>query len=361
MCMNTYCSFVAVETNGTGLSPAHQVSVTLCSSCSQHGECIWDSQNEVEGYPGFFLRDCDCRQGYAGKNIKRTSVSLSSKIPYHKISWSLEATRFRFILLQSLWNLTDSEDCTQSWLGSWYHVIANRQSWLVSWYHVIPRGQNRLVSWYHVIPRGHNFLVSWYHVIPRGQNWLVSWYHVIPHSQNWLVSWYHVIPRGQSWLVSWYYVIPRGQNWLVSWFYLVSTNHSALPILSTDANYMWLILNYEFITGSDCEIDIDGCSENPCAEFTGAACIDHTPEEVANHSHEYSCTQCPSGFSLFEGLGPCQGKLAIRSLSSRMPLFPNIAVGRFQPSVLPCLAANGIARFLKCCLCNDPRLLGTWL
>ena len=38
----------------------------------------------------------------------RGLYSLSSKMSYQKISWSLEAVRFGFSLFQPLWNLTDT-------------------------------------------------------------------------------------------------------------------------------------------------------------------------------------------------------------------------------------------------------------
>ena len=87
-------------------------------------------------------------------------------------------------------------------------------------------------------------------------------------------------------------------------FFNITTNHHhAIPIAIS-------------FKGSDCEIDINGCSADPCAAYRGAGCVDHTPEEVANHGHEYSCTQCPSGFSQYQGLGPCQGKSLTETMSN---------------------------------------------
>ena len=39
-------------------------------------------------------------------SIYQDPVSISEKTSYHKISWSLEATRFVFRIVRSLWNLT---------------------------------------------------------------------------------------------------------------------------------------------------------------------------------------------------------------------------------------------------------------
>ena len=53
------------------------------------------------------------------------------------------------------------------------------------------------------------------------------------------------------------------------------------------------------ITGISCQIDIDGCADNPCE----TNCTDLTPEEVAasNFTREYRC-ECSVGFEMVEDI-----------------------------------------------------------
>ena len=59
--------------------------------------------------------------------------------------------------------------------------------------------------------------------------------------------------------------------------------------------------------GHQCEVDVDACADNPCADFTGATCMDHTPSEVALHGYDFTCMNCPLGYELDGGYGPCLG------------------------------------------------------
>ena len=58
--------------------------------------------------------------------------SLSRRTSYRRISWSLEATRFGFILFQSLWNLTSTSAAALSRCLSNFRAIRSL-SHLISW------------------------------------------------------------------------------------------------------------------------------------------------------------------------------------------------------------------------------------
>ncbi|XP_061188930.1 uncharacterized protein LOC133197100 [Saccostrea echinata] len=49
-------------------------------------------------------------------------------------------------------------------------------------------------------------------------------------------------------------------------------------------------------TGQDCENDIDGCAQSPCAQ--GRNCTDLTPEEERVQGRGYNCSDCPTGYFL---------------------------------------------------------------
>ena len=66
----------------------------------------WSSVNEYSpksaSIKAYQIVNC----GQNSSSIIQGLYSLSGQTSYRKISWSIEAVRFRFILFQSLWNLT---------------------------------------------------------------------------------------------------------------------------------------------------------------------------------------------------------------------------------------------------------------
>ena len=80
------------------------------TTCCANSQYIWKG-NFSQGRPGPISYTSSCLSPtsptwkvHIPNNIQGL-YSLSGKTPYWKISWSLEAARFRFKLFQSLWNL----------------------------------------------------------------------------------------------------------------------------------------------------------------------------------------------------------------------------------------------------------------
>lgn len=60
----------------------------------------------------------------------------------------------------------------------------------------------------------------------------------------------------------------------------------------------------ELFAGDDCETDIDGCADSPCAD--GQNCTDNTAIQQVALGVAFNCTPCPTGFR--ENTGKCIGK-----------------------------------------------------
>ena len=48
-----------------------------------------------------------------------------------------------------------------------------------------------------------------------------------------------------------------------------------------------------YVKGDHCELDLDGCQDNPCT--AGTNCTDVTPAEQVARGRSYNCTECPEG------------------------------------------------------------------
>ena len=53
------------------------------------------------------------------------------------------------------------------------------------------------------------------------------------------------------------------------------------------------------MSGVYCELDLDGCQDNPCTE--GTNCTDLTPAEQVTSGKSYNCSDCPEGTEDNEG------------------------------------------------------------
>ena len=54
------------------------------------------------------------------------------------------------------------------------------------------------------------------------------------------------------------------------------------------------------MSGDYCELDLDGCQDNPCTE--GTNCTDATPGEQVTDGKSYKCSKCPEGTKENEGI-----------------------------------------------------------
>ena len=57
------------------------------------------------------------------------------------------------------------------------------------------------------------------------------------------------------------------------------------------------------ISGDDCETDIDGCADSPCA--VGQNCTDNSATQQVALGVAYNCTPCPTGYRVMDG--KCKG------------------------------------------------------
>ena len=59
---------------------------------------------------------------------------------------------------------------------------------------------------------------------------------------------------------------------------------------------MWLDCG----SGDNCQLDLDGCQDNPCTE--GTNCTDVTPVQHVATGGAYNCSQCPAGTEENDGI-----------------------------------------------------------
>jgi len=72
----------------------------------------------------------------------------------------------------------------------------------------------------------------------------------------------------------------------------------------TGCTILLFIGNLQFITGNDCEMEEDGCQNDPCS--VNRNCTDLTPSQQVLLGKSYNCSQCPDGYT--EQNEQCQGR-----------------------------------------------------
>lgn len=60
--------------------------------------------------------------------------------------------------------------------------------------------------------------------------------------------------------------------------------------------------------GEECEIDINGCADNPCQGMS-ETCMDVSPEEEQTTHIAYDCQTCSAGFAYNDGA--CDGMTSL--------------------------------------------------
>ena len=66
-------------------------------------------------------------------------------------------------------------------------------------------------------------------------------------------------------------------------------------------------ISFVSCTGNQCDIDVDGCANDPCPLLT--TCNDKTPADQATNKVLYSCSNCPTGYRMHNG--KCTGRLNV--------------------------------------------------